>query len=72
MRENKKKMQIRMSQKILLEKDRPFINNFGLLTIRVKSLYFRDFQEARNPIKIPIPTPAPNWDGPVACPDGPI
>ena len=27
---------------------------------------FRDFQESPNPLKIPIPTPASDWGGPVA------
>ena len=29
-------------------------------------LNFRDFQEYPNPLKIPIPTPASDWGGPVA------
>ena len=29
-------------------------------------LNFRDFQESPNPLKIPIPTPASDWGGPVA------
>ena len=30
-----------------------------------------DFQETTNPLKIPIPTPAPDQGGPVACLSGP-